>query len=106
VQSESEFVALTDRILGAVGAAIDAGGEDLDWSVNDGVLTIECPDGSRLSSSTSPAQRAVGTAEWADFTGSTAAAGVIRGAARSWRPRCPGFVAPGRRRVDFGVLVA
>jgi CyaY protein len=48
VQSESEFVALTDRVLGAVGAAIDAGGDDLDWSENDGVLTIECPDGSRI----------------------------------------------------------
>jgi CyaY protein len=48
VQSESEFVALTDRVLGAIGAAIDAGGEDLDWSENDGVLTIECPDGSRV----------------------------------------------------------
>jgi CyaY protein len=46
--SESEFVALADRVLAAVGAAIDASGEDLDWSENDGVLTIECPDGSRL----------------------------------------------------------
>lgn len=46
--SESEFVALTDRVLAAVGAAIDASGEDLDWSENDGVLTVECPDGSRL----------------------------------------------------------
>jgi len=46
--NESEFVALTDRVLGAVGAAIDASGEDLDWSENDGVLTIECPDDSRV----------------------------------------------------------
>ena len=48
MQSESEFVALTDRVLAAIGEAIDAGGEDLDWSENDGVLTIDCPDGSRL----------------------------------------------------------
>ena len=48
MQSESEFVALTDRVLAVIGAAIDAGGEDLDWSENDGVLTIECPDGSRV----------------------------------------------------------
>lgn len=48
MQSESEFVALTDRVLAAIGAAVDAAGEDLDWSENDGVLTIECPDGSRL----------------------------------------------------------
>jgi CyaY protein len=46
--NESEFVALTDRVLGTIGAAIDASGEDLDWSQNDGVLTIECPDGSRV----------------------------------------------------------
>jgi CyaY protein len=46
--NESEFVALTDRVLGAIGAAIDESGAELDWSENDGVLTIECPDGSRL----------------------------------------------------------
>ena len=46
--SESEFVALTGRVLAAIGAAIDAAGEDLDWSENDGVLTIVCPDGSRI----------------------------------------------------------
>jgi len=46
--SESEFVALADRVLAAVGATIDASGEDLDWSENDGVLTVECPDGSRV----------------------------------------------------------
>lgn len=46
--NESEFVALTDRVLRAVGAAIDDSGADLDWSENDGVLTVECPDGSRL----------------------------------------------------------
>ena len=48
MQSESEFVALTDRVLDGIGAAIDARGEGLDWSANDGVLTIECPDGSRI----------------------------------------------------------
>jgi len=46
--NESEFVALTDRVLRAVGVAIDDSGADLDWSENDGVLTVECPDGSRL----------------------------------------------------------
>jgi CyaY protein len=48
MMTESEFVALAERVLAAVGAAIDASGEDLDWSENDGVLTVECPDGSRL----------------------------------------------------------
>src|SRR5215471_2088742 len=46
--NDSEFVALTDRVLGAIGAAIDASEEELDWSENDGVLTIECADGSRI----------------------------------------------------------
>jgi len=46
--NESEFVALSDRVLGAIGAAIDQSGEDLDWSENDGVLTIESPGGSRV----------------------------------------------------------
>jgi len=46
--NDSEFVALTDRVLRAIGAAIDGSGADLDWSENDGVLTVECPDGSRL----------------------------------------------------------
>lgn len=45
---ESAFTALTDRVLGAIGAALDASGADLDWSENDGVLTIECADGSRV----------------------------------------------------------
>jgi CyaY protein len=45
---ESAFIALTDRILETIGAALDAAGSDLDWSENDGVLTIECGDGSRV----------------------------------------------------------
>jgi CyaY protein len=45
---ESEFIVLTDRVLRAIGAAIDSAEADLDWSENDGVLGIECPDGSRL----------------------------------------------------------
>jgi CyaY protein len=48
MQDESAFTALTDRVLGAIGTALDASDSDLDWSENDGVLTIECADGSRL----------------------------------------------------------
>jgi CyaY protein len=48
VSDESAFTALTDRVLAAIGAALDASGGDLDWSENDGVLTIECADGSRI----------------------------------------------------------
>ncbi len=43
MQDESAFVALTERVLAAIGAALDkADNDDLDWSENDGVLTIEC----------------------------------------------------------------
>jgi CyaY protein len=43
VQDESAFVALTERVLAAIGAALDeTDNDDLDWSENDGVLTIEC----------------------------------------------------------------
>jgi CyaY protein len=45
---ESAFTALTDRVLEIIGTALDASGSDLDWADNDGVLTIECSDGSRV----------------------------------------------------------
>jgi CyaY protein len=50
--TESEFIAAADRTLAAIGAALDAALEssdvDLDWSLNDGILAIECEDGSKL----------------------------------------------------------
>lgn len=45
---ESTFTALTGRVLDAIGGALDASGGELDWAENDGVLSIECPDGSRI----------------------------------------------------------
>ena len=50
MSGESEFSARADAVLAAVGAAldvaIDASDADIDWSLNDGVLTIDCgPDG-------------------------------------------------------------
>lgn len=45
MQDESAFVALTERVLAAIGAALDAAPADLDWSENDGMLTIECEGG-------------------------------------------------------------
>lgn len=50
MSGDSEFAARTDAVLAAIGAAldaaIDAGDADADWSLNDGVLTIDCgPDG-------------------------------------------------------------
>ena len=48
MSDESAFTALTGRVLGAIGAALDASGGDLDWSENDGVLTIDCAEGGRI----------------------------------------------------------
>ena len=50
--TDSEFMAATDRVLAAVGAALDAAlaeaDVDVDWNLNDGILEIECEDGSKL----------------------------------------------------------
>jgi CyaY protein len=50
--TDSEFAAAADRTLVAIGAALDAAlGDsdvDLDWSLNDGILEIECEDRSKL----------------------------------------------------------
>lgn len=48
MSDESEFTALTERVLTAIGQALDSADGDLDWAENDGVLTIECADGSRI----------------------------------------------------------
>ena len=49
---ESEFVALADRVLMSIGAALDAATDasdaDLDWSLNDGILTIDCGAGGKI----------------------------------------------------------
>jgi len=50
--NESEFIAATDRMLAAVGAALDAAlatsDADVDWSCNDGILEIDCALGGKL----------------------------------------------------------
>jgi CyaY protein len=49
---ESAFIAAADATLDKIGLALDAALEtsdaDLDWSIRDGVLTIECDDDSRI----------------------------------------------------------
>jgi CyaY protein len=42
MMDENVFVALTERVLDAIGSALDAAESDVDWSENDGVLTIDC----------------------------------------------------------------
>jgi len=50
--TESEFVALADTVLMAIGAALDVAADtldaDVDWSLNDGILTIDCGAGGRI----------------------------------------------------------
>jgi CyaY protein len=50
--TESDFIAAADATLAKIGLALDAaletGNADADWNVNDGILEIECADGSKL----------------------------------------------------------
>jgi CyaY protein len=50
--SDSTFIAAADVALAAIGAALDAAlatsDIDADWSLNDGILEIECEDGTKL----------------------------------------------------------
>ena len=50
--TDSEFIAATDAVLSAIGTALDAAlaesDVDVDWKLNDGILEIECEDGSKL----------------------------------------------------------
>jgi CyaY protein len=50
--TETDFSDLADHTLARIGAALDdalaTSDADLDWSLNDGILTIECEDGSKL----------------------------------------------------------
>jgi CyaY protein len=52
MSTESEFVALADRVLMSIGAALDVAADsseaDLDWSLNDGILTVDCGDGGKI----------------------------------------------------------
>lgn len=49
---ESAFIAIADALLEKLGLALDAALEtsdaDIDWTLEDGILTIECEDGSRI----------------------------------------------------------
>jgi CyaY protein len=48
MSAESDFSALADRVLAAIGAALDAADGDVDWTLNDGVLTIDCGAGGKF----------------------------------------------------------
>ena len=50
--TDSDFILAADRTLAAIGEAIDRALDradaDVDWNLNDGILSIECDDGSKL----------------------------------------------------------
>ncbi|HEY3179315.1 MAG TPA: iron donor protein CyaY [Casimicrobiaceae bacterium] len=52
MSTETEFIAAADATLAKIGLALDAaletGNVDVDWNLNDGILEIECADGSKL----------------------------------------------------------
>lgn len=52
MMSDTEFITAADSTLATIGEALDLALEDsdvdLDWSLNDGILEIECEDGSKL----------------------------------------------------------
>ena len=49
---EQDFLVAADATLAAIGAALDAAladsETDLDWTLRDGILTIECEDGGKI----------------------------------------------------------
>ena len=48
MSTESEFIALTDRVLETIVSTLDAAGADLDWELNDGILTLDCATAGKL----------------------------------------------------------
>lgn len=50
--TDSEFIAAADAVLVGIGEALDralvTSDADVDWTLNDGILEIECEDGSKL----------------------------------------------------------
>src|SRR3954449_3071348 len=52
MQTETDFIRAADTTLAHIGEALDAAAADtdgdVDWSLNDGILEIECEDGSKL----------------------------------------------------------
>jgi CyaY protein len=46
--TETEFNDLVDRVFAVIGEALDDSDADFDWMLREGVLEVECPDGSKL----------------------------------------------------------
>jgi len=48
MNSESGFIALTDRVLEMIVASIESSDAEVDWELNDGVLTLDCASGGKV----------------------------------------------------------
>ncbi|MEO8847871.1 MAG: iron donor protein CyaY [Casimicrobiaceae bacterium] len=52
MNTDTLFIAATDRVLAQIGEALDAAlassDADVDWTINEGILEIECDDGSKV----------------------------------------------------------
>jgi CyaY protein len=52
VTTDTAFIAATDQVLAQIGRALDdalaASDADVDWNINEGILEIECGDGSKV----------------------------------------------------------
>ena len=52
MSTETEFIATADALLASIGDALDDAADDsdadIDWSLNDGILTIDCGSGGKL----------------------------------------------------------
>lgn len=48
MSAESDFSAIAERMLSRIGAALDDSSADVDWMLNDGVLTIDCGEGGKI----------------------------------------------------------
>ena len=50
--TDTAFIAATDRVLNLIGHALDdalaQSSVDVDWNINEGILEIECEDGSKV----------------------------------------------------------
>jgi iron-sulfur cluster assembly protein CyaY len=48
MSAESDFSAVADAVLAAIAAAVEESDADVDCTINDGVLTIDCADAGKL----------------------------------------------------------
>ncbi|MBK9115582.1 MAG: iron donor protein CyaY [Betaproteobacteria bacterium] len=95
--SDTAFIASADAVLTAIGAALDAaladGDADADWSLNDGILTIDCDERGKLIVNRHVANREI-------WVAARAGGFHYRGDAGAWRDTRSGeLLAPALTRL-------